>query len=101
MLLALSSPHRASSIQRVNINFMEKKNSCNKFYFNKFRKSWRKGKAPSAVTYQVYTQDESLCVARKERWISGEEQFELWLSFIHRHKPVVSSTISGWLKLSS
>ena len=44
-------------------------------------KSWRKGKAPPAVTYQEYTQDESLSVVRTldgyiagtERWRSGEE----------------------------
>ena len=29
---------------------------------------------------------------------SGEEHSQLFLRFIHPHKPVVSSTISGWLK---
>ena len=71
-------------------------------------KSWRKGKAPPAVTYQEYTQDESLTVVRTldgyiagtERWRSGEEHSQFLLSFIHPHKPVVSFTISAWLKTS-
>ena len=96
MLLALSSALRASSMQHLNINFMAKTKSCYKFYFNKLHKSWRKGKAPPAVTYQEYTQDESLClvwtldeyIARTERWRSGEEHSQLLLSFIHPHKPV-------------
>ena len=64
VLLALSSVLRASSIQHLNINFMAKTNSRYKFYFNKLHKSWRRGKVPPAVTYQEYTQDESLCIVR-------------------------------------
>ena len=37
-------------------------------------------------------------IARTERWRSGKEQSQLLLSFIHPHKPVVSSTIPVWLK---
>ena len=106
VLLTLSFALRASSIQHFNINVMAKAKSCHKFYFNMLHKSWRKGKAPPAVTYQEYTQDESLSVVRTldgyiagtERWRSGEEHSQFLLSFIHPYKPVVSSTISGWLK---
>ena len=100
--MALSSPHRVSSIQHLNINIMAKTKSCYKFCFNKLRKSWRKGKAPPAVTYEEYTQDEGLCVIRTldeyivqtEKWRSGKEHSRLFLSFIHPQKPVVSSAIS-------
>ena len=106
VLLALSSALRASSIQHLNINFMAKTKSCYKFYLNKLDKSWRKCQAPTAVTYQEYTQNESLYVARTldeyiartERWRSAEEHSQLLLSFIHPEKPVVFCTISGWLK---
>ena len=109
VLLAWSSALRASSIQHLNINFMAKTKSCSKFYFNNLHNSWRNGKALPAVTYQEYTHNENLCVARTldeyiawiERWSSGEQLSQFLLSFIHSHKPVVSSTISGWLKLSS
>ena len=56
VLLALSSALRASAIQHFNIKFMTKTKCCHKFYFNKLHKSWRKVKAPQAVTYQEYTQ---------------------------------------------
>ena len=66
----------------------------------------KKGEVQPAVTYQEYTQDESLCVvrtldkyiARTERQRSAEEHPQLLLSFIHPHRPVVSSAISGQLK---
>ena len=37
-------------------------------------------------------------IARTEGRTSGEEHSQLLLSFIYSHKPVVSSTISGWLE---
>ena len=57
VLLALSSALRASSIQHLNNNFMGKTKSCYNFCFNNLHKSWRKGKTPSAVIYQEYTQN--------------------------------------------
>ena len=58
------------------------------------------------MSYPTYTQDSTFCVAkaldeyisRTEGWRSGEECSQLLLSFVNPHKPVVSSTISGWLK---
>ena len=94
VLLALSSVLRTSSKQHLNINFMAKTKSCYKFYFNKLHKSLRIGNAPTAITYQEYTQDESLCVVRTLENILAEEE----KSIIHPHKPVVSSTISVLLK---
>ena len=37
-------------------------------------------------------------ISRTQGWRFGEECSQLFLSFINLHKPVVSSTISGWLK---
>ena len=87
---------------------MGKTNSCYSFYFNNLHKSWRKTKAPAAVTNQEYSQNESLCAVRNldeyvtqtERWRSGEEQPQLLLIFIYPRKAVDSSTISGWVKSS-
>ena len=78
-----------------------------KFYFHKLHKSWRRCKVPPTISYQAYTQDLNLCVVKaldeyiscKEGWRSGEECSQLLLSFVNPHKPVVSSTISGWLKM--
>ena len=107
VLLALwSFAIRAWSIKYLNVNFTTKAKFCYKFSFNKLCKSWRKGNVPPAVTYQQYTQDDNLCVvstldehiAQTEGWRSGEMHSQLLLSFIHTHKPVVTSAISGWLK---
>ena len=77
------------------------------FYFHKLHKSWRRGKGPPTISYQAYTQDPNLCVvvktldeyiSRTQGWKSGEECSQLLQSFVNPHKPVVPSTISGWLK---
>ena len=85
---------------------MARNDTSYKFYFHKLHKNWRRGKGPPTVSYQAYTQDPILCVvktlgeyiSRTERQMSGEEGSQLLLSFVNPHKPVVSSTISGWLK---
>ena len=64
------------------------------------------GLKPHQVSYQAYTQDPNLCVvktldeyiSRTEGWRYGEQCSQLLVSFVYPHKPVVSSTISGWLK---
>ena len=68
MLLTLYSALRELSIQHLNINFMKK----NKFTY---KESWMNGRAAPAITYQEYTQNESIClvitldehIARTER----------------------------------
>ena len=106
VLMVLSSPSRTSSLQHLNIKFMARNDISYKFYFRKLHKSWRWGKTPPTTSYQAYTQDPNLCVVKTldkyisctEAWRSGEEGSQLLLSFVNPHKPVVSSTISGWLK---
>ena len=104
VLFALSSALRASSIQHLSIKFMAKAKS---YYRFSFKNGWRKGKAPLPVAFQEYAQDETLSVdyggiySQTERWRSGEEHSQFLLSFLHPYKPVISSTTSGWLKLSS
>ena len=105
-LMTFSYASRASSLQHLNIKFMLRNGISYKFYFNKLHKSQRRGKAPPKISYQAYIQDPNPCVvktldeyiSRTEGWRSGEECSQLILSFINPHKPVVFSTISGWLK---
>ena len=55
--------------------------------------------------FHSFEEDVSLCVVavlneylkRSEKWRTSDE-WELLLSFVQPHKPVVSSTISGWIK---
>ena len=51
VLMALSSASRASLILHL-IKFISRNDNCYMFYFHKPYKSWRKGKAPSTVSYQ-------------------------------------------------
>ena len=107
VLMVLPSPSRTSSLQHLNLNFMARNHISYKFYFYKLRKNWRRGKAPPIISYQTYTQDPNLCIvktldeytSRTEGWRSGEKCSQLLISFVNPYKPVVSSTISGWLKM--
>ena len=107
VLMVLSSTSMVSSLQHLNIKFMARNEMSYKFYFHKLHKSWRRGKAPPTISCQAYTQVPSLCVvrtldeyiSRTQGWTSGEECSQLLLSFVNPHKPVVSSTISDWLKM--
>ena len=104
--MALSSASRASLLQHLNIKFMTRNGMSYKFYFQKLHKSWRRGKVPPTISFQAYSEDLNLCVvktldeyiSRTEGWRSGKECSQLLLSFVNPHKPVVSFTISGWLK---
>jgi len=104
-LLALTSAMRAGSIQHLSIKYMSIKAESCTFYFHKLHKSWKRGKSPPAVTYQAFPLNPSLCViktihsylSRTESWRQGGHD-QLLLSTVAPHQPVVSSTISGWLK---
>ena len=106
VLMALLPASRASLLQHINIKFMAKIDMSYKYYFHKLHKSWGKGKAPPTISYQAYTKDHNLCAVKTldecisgtESWRSGEECSQLLLSFVNRHKPVVSCTISDWSK---
>ena len=106
VLVALSSASRTASLQHLNIKFMARNDMFYKFYFHKPHKSCRRSKASPTISYQANTQDPILYVvttldeyiSRTEGWRSGEECSQLLPIFLNPHKPLVSSTISGWLK---
>ena len=106
VLMALPCDSRASSLQHLNIKFMARNSMPYKVYFHTLHKGWRRGKAPPTILYQTYTRDPNLCVvktldeyiSRTEGWRSGKECSQPLPSFVNPHKPVVSSTISDWLK---
>ena len=93
VLMALSSASRASLLQHLNIKFMARNDMSYKFYFHKLHKSWRRGKVPPTISYQVDTQDLNLYVFKTldknisctEGWVSGEECSQLLLSCANPH----------------
>ena len=105
MLMALTSASRAIGLQHLNIRFMVKIPSSFTFTFHKLPKAWKKRKPPSLVIFYSFEEDSSLYVVavlkeyfkRSEKWRTSDE-WQLLLSFVQPHKPVVSSTISGWIK---
>ena len=105
MLMALTSASRALGLQKLNIRFMVKIPSSFTFNFYKLRTAWKKGKSPPSVVFHSFEEDSSLCVVavlneylkRSEKWRTSDE-WQLVLSFVQPHKPVVSSTISEWIK---
>ena len=72
------------------------------FTFHKLHKAWKKGKSPPSVVFHSFKEDKTNkllneYLKRSEKWRTSDE-CQLLLSFVQPHKPVVSSTISGWIK---
>ena len=105
MLLALTSASRALGLKHLNIRFMVKNPSSFTFTLHKLHKAWKKRKLPPSVVFHSFKEDSSLCfvtvlneyLKRSEKWRTSDE-CQLLLSFVQPHRPVVSSTISGWIK---
>ena len=104
MLMALTSASRAVGLKHLNIRFLVKTPSSFTFTFHKLHKAWKKEKALTSVVFHFFEKD-SLCVVAvlneylkiSEKWTTSDE-WQLLLSFVQPHKPVVSTTISVWIK---
>ena len=104
MFMALTLACRTLGLQHLNIMFMVKTPSSFTFTFHKLHKAWKKLKSPPSV-FHCFEGDGSLCVVavlneylkRSEKWRTSDE-WQLLLSFVQPHKPVVSATISVWIK---
>ena len=79
-------------------------NNC-MFTFGKIHKARRKGKPPPSLKVYTFEKDTKLClVVNLEEYLKrtkvwrGKDKTQLLLSFVKPHNPVVSSTISGWIK---
>ena len=102
--MALTSASCTLGLQHLNIRFMVKTPSSFTFTFHKLHKTWKKEKSPPSVVFHSFEEDSSLCVVavlneylkRSEKWRTSD-QWQLLFNFVQPHKPVVSSTISGWI----
>ena len=105
MLLGLTSAPQVLSLQHLDITFTTQGTNNYMFTFGKLHKAWRKGKPPPSLKVYTFEENTKLCVIatleeylkRKKVWC-GKDKSQLLLSFIKPHNPVVSSTISGWIK---
>ena len=85
-------------LQHLDIRFLTKGTNNYMFTFGKLHKAWRKGKSPPSLklySFVVTTLEDYL--KRTKVW-RGKDKCQLLLSFVIPHNPVVSSTISGWIK---
>ena len=105
ILLALTSASQVLGLQHLDIRFINKGTDNFFFTFGKPHKAWRKGKPLPSLRVCTFEEDPKLYVAatleeylkRKKGW-SGKDKRQLLLIFDKLHNPVVSSTISGWIK---
>ena len=102
-LLALTAASRASEITNLDIRYLNKQHTVYAFTFCKVSKSWKKGKKAPVLEFKMFD-DPSICVCRtidmylkRSAGWRGEQDTQLLLATIEPHKPVVTSTVSGWL----
>lgn len=106
MLLALTTANRASELHGFNLEFMKDEGDSIEFVIHKLTKTRRVGQKPITVVLTGFPDqpewDVLVClrtyIRRSLLWRQGVEQHQLLLSTVPPHKPVVTSTISGWLK---
>jgi len=106
MLLALTTANRASEIQGLNLEFMKDEGNSMEFVIHKLTKTRRVGQKPMSVVLTGLPDHPKLdvvkCVrayfVRTHSWRRSPEQHQLLLGTVPPHKPVATSTISGWLK---
>ena len=90
----------------LDVRFMVQSDDAYIFTFNKWHKSWRKGKPPPKLYFCKYRKDQQLCVFSilikylkcTEIWRTNGEKFQLLLSYIKPHVEVHSSAVSIWIK---
>ena len=106
MLLALTTANRASEIHGFNLEFMKDEGDSIEFVVHKLTKTRRVGQKPMTVVLTGYPEQPEWDVLdclrayfrRSFSWRQGAEQHQLLLGTVPPHKPVVTSTVSGWLK---
>ena len=106
MLLALTTASRASEIQGLNIEYMSDKGDQIAFTIPKLTKTRRPGMKPVTIALRSYQDQASLdvvhCVRvylrRTVEWRTSKDRHQLLLATVAPHKPVVTSTVSNWLK---
>lgn len=105
MLTALTQASRSQSISLLCIKNMKKDQKSLTLYFSGLLKQSRKGKVNPSAVFHLYEPDVDICVYRtlleylqKTEEIRGTET-QLILSYIKPHKPVVTTTISRWIKI--
>ncbi|WAR30575.1 hypothetical protein MAR_033117 [Mya arenaria] len=104
MLIALTQASRSHSISLLTLDNMMKDSESYVLHYSGLLKQSRKGKVNPILKLNRYTLDSEICVystiAEYIEQTSGLRNGvrQLIISYIKPHKPVVSTTISRWIK---
>ena len=106
MLLALTTAGRASEIQALDLEYMTDKGDVIQFTLPTLTKSRRQGQECIVVQLHEYNEvallDVVQCVrdyiVQTRSWRTTQSQHKLLLATVKLHKPVVTCTVSNWLK---
>jgi len=105
MLLALTTASRASEINSLNLEYMVDRGDVITFTIPTLTKTRKVGVKPVLVTLTAHDNvvlDVVNCtrdyIRRTAQWRVTKDRHQLLLGVVAPHKPVVTSTISNWLK---
>ena len=106
MLLAITTAGRASDLLAFDLGYMADQGESINFALVELTKTSKPGKQRQVVSIHEFTERPALysveCVRdyirRTISWRTTDKQHKLFLGIIAPHKPVVSCTISNWLK---
>jgi hypothetical protein len=104
-LLALSSSSRVSELSMFTLDHFVDNGNEVVFSLPPLTKTSRVGSKPLNVVIKCFEQDVCLCpvdcvryyIKRTASWRQTVAQHKLFLALIGKHKPVQTSTISGWM----
>ena len=103
-LIALTQASRSHSISLLTLENIQKDETSFTVYYSGLLKQTRRGKRNPVLTLRKYTPDQRICVySTLQEYISrtkslrGDEKM-LLISYIKPFKPVVTATISRWIR---
>ena len=105
ILLSLTSAARASEIGSLDIRYLIKHSSGYTFHFGKNAKKSKGSKPEDPIKFHIFKENQSQCVCqcnnlylKRAKEIRGQNPQHL-LSFVKRHGPVSTPTISRWIMI--
>ena len=106
-LLGLVATSRSSELQLLDLKFLSKFATYYSFGINGVFKTSKKGRAPKPMDFYSHPEETKLCpfsvidsyISMTEPWRGkNPRETKLFLSYVPPHKPIVKSTLAGWIK---
>ena len=106
-LLGLVATSRSSELHLLDLKFLSKFATYYSFGINGVFKTSKKGRAPKPMDFYSHPEETKLCpfsvidsyISMTEPWRGkNPRETKLFLSYVPPHKPIVKSTLAGWIK---